>query len=72
MPSPRFASVLGHRPTTAPLRATAWYSAGVMWVACTRHQRRKYDFCCDQRLGVEDHVVTWAKPERPEWMDEET
>jgi hypothetical protein len=36
------------------------------------HQRRKYDFRRGQRLGVEDHVVTWTKPERPEWMDEKT
>jgi hypothetical protein len=36
------------------------------------HQRRKFDFRRGRRLGVEDHVVTWAKPERPDWMDEET
>jgi Transposase DDE domain len=36
------------------------------------HQRRKFDFRRGQRLGVEDHVVTWTKPERPEWMDEES
>ena len=36
------------------------------------HQRRKYDFRKGRCLGVEDHVVTWTKPERPEWMDEET
>lgn len=36
------------------------------------HQRRKFDFRRGQRLGVEDHVVTWTKPERPDWMDEET
>jgi Transposase DDE domain len=36
------------------------------------HQRRKFDFHSGQRLGSEDHVVTWTKPERPEWMDEET
>jgi hypothetical protein len=34
------------------------------------HQRRKFDFRRGQQLGVEDHVVTWTKPERPEWMDE--
>jgi hypothetical protein len=22
------------------------------------------------RLAVEDHLVTWAKPQRPDWMDE--
>src|SRR3954447_11112747 len=34
------------------------------------HQRRKYDFRRGRRLGVEDHVVRWTKPRRPEWMDE--
>jgi hypothetical protein len=33
------------------------------------HQRRKYDFRRGHRLGVEDHVVRWTKPARPEWMD---
>jgi Transposase DDE domain len=36
------------------------------------HQRRKFDFRRGRRLGVEDHVVTWTKPERPEWMAEKT
>jgi hypothetical protein len=36
------------------------------------HQRRKYDFRRGRRLGIEDHVVTWTKPGRPEWMDEAT
>jgi hypothetical protein len=36
------------------------------------HQRRKFDFRRGRRLGVEDHVVTWTKPQRPQWMDEET
>ena len=34
------------------------------------HQQRKYDFRRGRRLGVEDHVVCWTKPERPDWMDE--
>ena len=36
------------------------------------HQRRKFDFRQGRSLGVEDHVVTWSKPERPDWMDEAT
>jgi hypothetical protein len=41
--------------------------------ACFRlHQLRHYDFRRGQRLGRGDHVVAWTKPERPEWMDEET
>jgi Transposase DDE domain len=36
------------------------------------HQRRKFDFRKGRCLGIEDHVVTWPKPGRPEWMDEAT
>jgi hypothetical protein len=36
------------------------------------HQRRKFDFRRGRRLGVADHVVTWARPARPDWMDERT
>lgn len=32
------------------------------------HQRRKYDFRLGARLGIEDPVVWWTKPKRPEWM----
>ena len=32
------------------------------------HHRRKYDFQRGQRLGPEDHVVVWQRPQRPEWM----
>lgn len=33
------------------------------------HQRRPVDFRQGQRLGHEDHVVTWTKPACPDWMD---
>ncbi|HWE38860.1 MAG TPA: IS4 family transposase [Isosphaeraceae bacterium] len=36
------------------------------------HQRRKFDFRRGEQLGIGDHIVVWTKPERPEWMDEET
>jgi hypothetical protein len=36
------------------------------------HQRRKFDFRRGRRLGVLDHVVSWARPARPDWMDEAT
>src|SRR5512138_1379895 len=36
------------------------------------HQRRKFDFRRGCRLAIEDHVVVWTKPARPEWMDEGT
>jgi hypothetical protein len=34
------------------------------------HQRRASDFRCGRRLGPDDHLVVWHKPERPDWMDE--
>jgi hypothetical protein len=36
------------------------------------HQRRKFDFRRGRSLGVLDHVVSWTKPARPDWMDEAT
>jgi hypothetical protein len=36
------------------------------------HQRRKIDFSRGQCLGIEDHLVLWHKPPRPQWMDEIT
>jgi putative transposase len=38
---------------------------------CARmHQRRHVDFRRGRRLGKYDHLVEWAKPARPAWMDE--
>lgn len=39
---------------------------------CRLHQLRVNDFRRGRRLGKEDHIVTWAKPARPDWMDEAT
>jgi Transposase DDE domain/Insertion element 4 transposase N-terminal len=36
------------------------------------HQSRRCDFRRGRRLGIEDHVVRWTKPARPEGMDRET
>lgn len=36
------------------------------------HQGRKVDFRRGCRLGVEDHLVTWTKPARPDWMKQAT
>jgi putative transposase len=41
-------------------------------VVVRQHQCRKTDFRRGQRLGREDHLVQWPRPQRPEWMDEET
>ena len=46
MPSPRLASVMGHRPATAPDLARRALSSGVMCVQWIRHQR-----------AIEPHVV---------------
>jgi len=40
---------------------------------CTRlHQRRAVDFSRGRRLGDRDHLVTWTRPQRPDWMDPQT
>jgi hypothetical protein len=36
------------------------------------HQYRTADFSKGKRLGKGDHIVTWAKPQRPQWLDQET
>ena len=33
-----------------------------------KHQLRATDFRTGQRLGHEDHLVRWPKPDRPAWM----
>lgn len=39
---------------------------------CARkHHLRHSDFRRGKRLGKYDHLITWTRPERPEWMDEE-
>jgi len=39
--------------------------------ACTRlHQRRTSDFRRGHRLGQDDHLVTWTRPAKPDWMSE--
>lgn len=41
-------------------------------VCATMHASRHVDFRRGARLGKYDHLVTWYKPARPDWMDEET
>lgn len=36
------------------------------------HQRRETDFRRGRRLGKDDHLVEWRRPEKPEWMDRQT
>ena len=39
-------------------------------IVMPQHHLRITDFRRGQRLGVRDHVVTWARPQRPDWMEE--
>lgn len=40
---------------------------------CTRlHHMRHSDFRRGKRLGRDDHLIAWTRPQRPEWMDEAT
>ena len=48
-----------------------WKERGVE-VVTRIHQGRATDFRRGRRLGSEDHVVTWPKKQRPEWMDRQT
>lgn len=41
-------------------------------VVFRKHQLRHTDFRRGRRLGRDDHLVTWTKPKRPKWMDQET
>lgn len=41
-------------------------------VVTRQHQCRQTDFRRGERLGDGDHVVLWERPQRPDWMDEET
>jgi len=40
-------------------------------VVIRKHQGRATDFRTGQTLGWHDHLVTWQKPQRPEWMSRE-
>jgi putative transposase len=36
------------------------------------HGARKVDFTTSKQLGAGDHLVTWGRPAKPEWMDQKT
>ncbi len=40
-------------------------------VVLRKHQLRATDFRTGKRLGKEDHLVTWTRPQRPKWMTAE-
>ncbi len=36
------------------------------------HQLREADFSTGRRLSKGDHIVFWPKPDKPDWLDQET
>lgn len=40
-------------------------------VVARMHAQRKVDFRRGKHIGVEDHLVSWKKPPKPEWMSNE-
>lgn len=61
--------VLGDRCYSSYCMVASLQARGVDYVG-RQHQRRKADFRRGQRLGYEDHLIDWAKPIRPAWLDE--
>ena len=41
-------------------------------IVMPQHHLRITDFRRGKQLGVRDHLVTWTRPQRPEWMEEAT
>ena len=37
-------------------------------VVVRKHQKRRTDFRTGRRLGKDDHLIVWSRPERPKWM----
>lgn len=50
----------------------AWLIRHGVDVVVRQHQLRQTDFRRGRRLGAKDHVVAWARPQRPAWMDAAT
>lgn len=50
----------------------AWLIRHGVDVVVRQHQLRHTDFRRGRRLGAKDHVVAWARPPRPAWMDAAT
>jgi hypothetical protein len=40
-------------------------------IVIRKHQLRPTDFRTGKRLGTEDHLVVWSRPQRPQWMSHE-
>jgi hypothetical protein len=63
--------VLGDRSFGGFYELALWRARGVDAVV-RLHQARRADFRTGRRLGPKDHVIAWGRPDRPEWLDDET
>lgn len=52
---------------------SGWFDIGLLHrrrvdIVVRKHQMRATDFRQGTRLGHDDHLVRWSKPQRPDWM----
>jgi putative transposase len=40
-------------------------------IVVRKHQHRRTDFRTGERLGKDDHLIFWTRPQRPKWMSAE-
>jgi hypothetical protein len=59
-------------PDTAAYFTVAMLAEHGVDLLTRQHQRRGTDFRQGQRLGPRDRLVTWIRPQRPQWMDAAT
>jgi hypothetical protein len=55
---------------------SGWFDLAMLWQRAVhsvvrKHQLRPTDFRTGRRLGPNDQVVCWTKPQRPAWMSHE-
>lgn len=52
---------------------SGWFDLALLWQrgvhsVVRKHQLRATDFRTGRRLGRDDHIVWWQRPQRPDWM----
>jgi hypothetical protein len=55
---------------------SGWFDLALLWQrgvhsVVRKHQLRATDLRTGYRLGANDHLVSWSKPQRPDWMSPE-
>ena len=55
---------------------SGWFDIALLWqrgidMVIRKHQLRRTDFRTGKRLGKDDHVIVWTRPQRPQWMSAE-